>query len=158
MERRTSYSLFVRGFNLGEYHLRRKGSKDDHAKFCFIHESDETVNSRETMTRTFIPEASITISNLSLSNFNEVKHADTQAGVVQDPIGIFLVDFVRDRLVRWRAEVDWHDGDRVLESSVGVEVKRRERYFYDRKHKHGFSDDSFQNRMASCLISELAHR
>lgn len=77
MERRTSYSLFIGGFNLGKYHLRCKGPKDDHAKFCFIDGSDEKGSGRETMERTFIPETSIPISNFSLSDFNEVKHADT---------------------------------------------------------------------------------
>lgn len=59
------------------------------------------------MVRTFIPEAAIPISNLSLSDFSEIKQADTQTGIVQDLVGIFFIDFVRDRLVRWRAKVDW---------------------------------------------------
>jgi hypothetical protein len=82
MEKRTSYSLFIRGFNLGEYHLGRKGSEDDHAKLCFTHESEDKWDGRETMTRTFIPETSIPISNLSFPDLNEVKHADTQTDVV----------------------------------------------------------------------------
>ena len=36
----------------------------------------------ETMARTFIPETSIPVSNLSFPDFNEVKHADTQTDVV----------------------------------------------------------------------------
>lgn len=76
MGRRTSYSFFIGRFNLGKYHLGCKGSEDNHAKLCFIHESEKG-HGRETMARTFVPEASISISNLSLPDFNEIKHTDT---------------------------------------------------------------------------------
>lgn len=75
----------------------------------------EEQNGGETRTRTFIPETSVPISNFSFPDFDEVKHTDTQTDVMQDSIRIFLVDFVCDCLVRWRAKVGWQDGDRVLE-------------------------------------------
>ena len=71
-------------------------------------------NGQETTARTFIPEASIPIPNLSFPDFDEVKHTYTQTNVVQDPVCIFFVDFVCDCLVRWYAKVGWKDGYRVL--------------------------------------------
>ena len=47
MERRTAYAFFIRGFNLGEYHLRRKGSEDDHAELCFTGVRGESDRSRQ---------------------------------------------------------------------------------------------------------------
>lgn len=80
-KRRTSYSIFIRGLHLGEYHLGREGPEDHHAELGFTYES-ERCDGRKTMARTFIPETSIPITNLSLPDFNEVKHTYTQTDVM----------------------------------------------------------------------------
>ena len=63
---------------------------------------------------TFIPQTPVSIPHLPLSNFDQIKHSDTQPDIVQDLVGVNRVDLVNERLVRGDAELVRFYRDSIL--------------------------------------------
>jgi len=69
--------------------------------------------------RTFIPQTSISIPHLPLSDFGQIKYGDAQPDIVQNLVGVDRVDLVNERLVRRDTELVWFDRDGILPERQG---------------------------------------
>jgi hypothetical protein len=103
----TLYAILVRGLDLRQDYLGRKGSKDGQPKDDY--ELDQSVERgdvvRPTNGLTCVPEKTIPIPDLTLSYLRHVEYADTEADIVKDAIREFLVQLVDEGLFWGEAEL-----------------------------------------------------
>ena len=106
--KRTSYSVFVRRLYFCKDDLGCEWTEHDHPKYhCNYAVSFIIVAAQFLKTRTFIPQASIAVPNLSLSGSADIKNADAQSQVMHDAIGVLFVELGNKGLFCGYSKVGW---------------------------------------------------
>ena len=113
---RTLYSTLVRRLDFREDHFRKEWPEDGQSEHDLWIKLSEAVLSRleTTLELTCIPEEAVPIPDFTFPRLGHIEYANTEADVVKDTIGVFLVKLVNEGLFWGKAELRWMYWDLVL--------------------------------------------